>query len=54
VGQRHAVAKTPADLQKLRQHLLDLPVIEVVADQLRGLVESEWPDLVHKLAPTNG
>jgi hypothetical protein len=46
-----AVIKTPEDLQKVRQHLLDLPVIGFIADDLRELVETEWPELVHKLPP---
>jgi len=50
-GRGIAVIKTPADLQKVRQHLLDLPVIEVISDELRALVEANWPDLVSKLPP---
>ena len=33
------------DWPKAAPTLLDLPVIEVVADELRELVEFEWPDL---------
>ena len=50
-GRGTAVIKTPEDLQKVRQHLPDLPVIEVISDELRALVEPEWPDLVTKLPP---
>ena len=50
-GRGVAVLKTPEDLQKVRQHLLDLPVIEVISDELRALVEANWPDLVSKLPP---
>ena len=34
-GRGVAVIKTPADLQKVRQHLLDLPVIEVISLEAR-------------------
>ena len=52
-GRGIAVIKTPADLQKVRQHLLDLPVIEVISDELRALVEANWPDLVQPPRPNS-
>jgi hypothetical protein len=29
-----------------------MDVIEAISDEMRAVVESEWPELVHKLAPT--
>lgn len=41
---------TPADLQRLHGQLLKHDVI-VVLDDMRAVVESEWPELAYKLPP---
>ena len=44
----------PADLQRLHQRLLNSAVIEVISDEIREVVETEWPELSHKLPPKPG
>jgi hypothetical protein len=39
----------PAELQRLHRSLLDPSPIEGISDDMRGLVEELWPDLVPKL-----
>jgi hypothetical protein len=41
----------PADLKQLHEYLLDMEVISVISDEMRVVVGSEWPELVHKLPP---
>jgi hypothetical protein len=41
----------PADLKRLHKYLLELERIEAISDEMRAVVESEWPELVHKLPP---
>ena len=43
---------TPAELQRLHEQLLKNDVI-VVPDDMRPVVESEWPKLAYKLPPQN-
>ena len=43
-----------ADLQRLHQRLLNSAVIEVISDEMREVVETEWPELSHKLPPKPG
>jgi hypothetical protein len=45
------VIMMPAELQRLHRYLLDADVIEVMSDEVREVVEAEWPELLHKLAP---
>jgi hypothetical protein len=33
----------PADLQRLHQRLLNSDVIDVISDEMREVVEGEWP-----------
>jgi hypothetical protein len=42
----------PAELQSIHQAVLGAPVLGSVADEMRAVVETLWPDLVHKLPPT--
>jgi hypothetical protein len=41
----------PADLKRLHKYLLELERIEAISDETRAVVESEWPELAHKLPP---
>jgi hypothetical protein len=41
----------PADLQRLHEHLLETDVIGVISNEMRGVVENEWPELAYKLPP---
>jgi hypothetical protein len=40
---------TPADLRRLHEYLLEMEGVSVISDEMRAVVESEWPELVHKL-----
>jgi hypothetical protein len=42
---------TPEDLRRLHDHLVDIEVIEVISDEMRIVIESEWPEFIHKLPP---
>jgi hypothetical protein len=44
-------ALTPADLRRLHKRLLEMDVIEAISDEMRAVVENEWPEMVHKLPP---
>ena len=41
----------PADLKRLHKYMLDIELIEHITDEMRAVVESEWPELAHKLPP---
>jgi hypothetical protein len=42
---------TADDPQRLHDYLLDMKAISAISDQMRTVVESEWPKLAHKLPP---
>jgi len=37
----------PADLKRLHKYMLDIEHIDHVSDEMRAVVESEWPELAH-------
>jgi hypothetical protein len=41
----------PADLHRLHQYMLEVERIDL-SDEMRPVVESEWPELAHKLPPS--
>ncbi len=41
----------PANLERLHKYMLDIEHIDHISDEIRAVVESEWPELVHKLPP---
>ena len=41
----------PADLKRLHKYMLDVEHIGIISDEMREVVESEWPELAHKLPP---
>jgi hypothetical protein len=41
----------PADLKRLHKYMLDIEHIDHISDEMRTVVESEWPELAHKLPP---
>jgi hypothetical protein len=41
---------TPADLRRLHKYMLEME-ITAITDQMRAVVENEWPELAHKLPP---
>jgi hypothetical protein len=38
-----------ADLKRLHKYMLDIEHIDHISDEMRAVVESEWPELAHKL-----
>ena len=44
-------AMMPADLKRLHKYMLDIEHIDHISDEMRAVVESEWPELAHKLPP---
>ena len=41
----------PADLRRLHKYMLDIERIDHISDEMRAVVESECPELSHKLPP---
>jgi hypothetical protein len=41
----------PADLRRLHKYMLEIERIDHISDEMRAVVESEWPELAHKLPP---
>jgi hypothetical protein len=41
----------PADLKRLHKYMLEIERIDHVSDEMRAVVEQEWPELAHKLPP---
>jgi len=41
----------PADLKRPYKYMLDVEHIGVISDEMREVVQSEWPELAHKLPP---
>jgi hypothetical protein len=39
----------PANLRRLDKYMLDVEHIDHISDEMRAVVESEWPELAHKL-----
>ena len=39
------------DFERLHKFLLETEGLSEVSDEMRQLVEQEWPELVHKLPP---
>jgi hypothetical protein len=41
----------PADLKRLHKYMLEIEHISVISDEVRAVVEEEWPELAPKLPP---
>ena len=41
----------PADFERLHKRLLEMKTVSEVSDEIRRVVEEEWPELAHKLPP---
>jgi hypothetical protein len=41
----------PADLRRLHKYIVEIEHIDHISDEMREVVESEWPELAHKLPP---
>jgi hypothetical protein len=49
---------TPADLRPLHKYILEIEKVsaisdDTISDDMRAVIEDEWPELVHKLPPAN-
>jgi hypothetical protein len=42
---------TPADVRLLHKYLLEVEKVSIISDEMRAIVENEWPELAHKLPP---
>ena len=42
---------TPADLRRLHKYMLEIEKVSAISDEMRMVVEREWPELAHKLPP---
>src|SRR5712691_11685161 len=42
---------TSADLERLHKYMLEIEGIDAISDEMRAVVEEEWPELVHRLPP---
>jgi hypothetical protein len=42
---------TPADLRRLQKYMLEIEKVAVISDEMRAVIEREWPELAHKLPP---
>jgi hypothetical protein len=40
-----------ADLEQLHKYMLEIERVGAISDEMRAVVESEWPELAHKLPP---
>jgi hypothetical protein len=40
-----------ADFERLQEYLHEVERLDNVSDEMRALIESEWPELIHKLPP---
>ena len=41
----------PANLKRLHKYMMEIEGISVISDEMRTIVEEEWPELAHKLPP---
>ena len=41
----------PAELQAIHRYVVETPVLKVVTDEIRAVVETVWPELIAKLPP---
>jgi hypothetical protein len=42
---------TPADLRPLHKYILEIEKVSAISDDMRAVIEDEWPELMHKLPP---
>jgi hypothetical protein len=40
---------TPADLRQLHKYMLETEKISAISAEMGAVVETEWPELTHKL-----
>jgi hypothetical protein len=41
----------PTDLKRLHKYMLEVEHIDLISNEMRAVLESEWPELAHKLVP---
>jgi hypothetical protein len=40
-----------ADLERLYKYMFEIEGVDTISDEMRAVVESDWPELAHKLPP---
>jgi hypothetical protein len=40
-----------ADLERLHKYMREIERVDAISDEMRAVVETEWPELAHKLPP---
>jgi hypothetical protein len=43
----------PTDLKRLHKYMAEVEHISIISDEVRAVVEEEWPELAYKLPPKN-
>jgi hypothetical protein len=41
----------PAELQAIHRYVVETPILKTVTEEIRGVVETVWPELISKLPP---
>jgi hypothetical protein len=41
----------PADLERPHKYMLEIEGVDAISDEMRAVIEDEWPELLHKLPP---
>jgi hypothetical protein len=41
----------PAELQAIHRYVVETPILNVVTEEIRAVVETVWPELISKLPP---
>ena len=44
----------PADLQRIHSSVMNDTMTGTISEEMRAVVESLWPELLHKLPPKGG
>ena len=39
------------DFERLHKYMLEIERVDAISDEMRAVVEDEWPELAHKLPP---
>jgi hypothetical protein len=42
---------TPVDLRLLHKYILEIVKVSAISDEMRDVIEDEWPELMNKPSP---
>jgi hypothetical protein len=42
---------TPAELRLLHKYILEIDKVSAISNEMREVIDDEWPELMHKLPP---